>query len=173
MRIYLFLVFSTLSFLGFSQSINTAAVNVGGGAYARGYYQFDWNIGEGASIETFQSSGNYLLTTGVLQPLTEKVEFIDFLTYTWSSDEIAIFPIPTHTILEVDLKIRVKGPVTIQLFDQLGRVVLKSRIDYVINNGIQKLDLSGLIAGTYLNVILGDQLVYPVIRKGTFKIQKL
>ena len=174
MKLYFVLVFSSFSFFSFSQTINTATVNVGGGIYFRGYYEFDWSIGESASIETFQSSFGYLLTTGVLQPFTEKIDITNFLTHVWASDEISIYPIPTHSTLEIDLKIREKGTVSLQLVDQLGRPVFKKRIDYMITNGLQKLDLSGLVAGTYyLNVILSGQLGYPIIRKGTFKILKL
>jgi len=43
-----------------AQSINTSTVNFAGGTYIQGYFQFDWGIGEGASIETFKNSNNYL-----------------------------------------------------------------------------------------------------------------
>jgi len=43
-----------------AQSINTSTVNFAGGTYTWGYFQFDWSIGKGASIETFKNSNNYL-----------------------------------------------------------------------------------------------------------------
>ena len=174
MKLFLLLVFSFLSVLGFSQTINTATVNIGGGNYVQDSYQFDWSIGESASIATFQNSFGYLLTTGVLQPFTDRIEINNYLTLTWASDEIAIYPIPTHTFLEIDLKIRHQGPVTFQLIDNSGRLVFQKKVYYIISNGLQKLDLSGLVAGTYyLNVVLEGKLFSPVIRKGTFKIMKL
>jgi len=43
-----------------AQSINTSTENVGGGSYARVYFQFDWSIGEITAIETFKNYNNYL-----------------------------------------------------------------------------------------------------------------
>jgi len=157
-----------------AQSINTATINVGGGTYARGYFQFDWSIGEGASIETFKSLNNYLLTTGVLQPFTEKNLTGAYTTYFWAKDEVTVFPIPTQRILEVDIKVTAEGVINMQLFDQLGKLVLANRFDYIITNRIQKLDLIGLAPGIYyLDITMGRPLSYPVMKKGTFKIQKL
>ncbi len=174
MKLSLFLIFSFFTVVCFSQTINTATINTGGGNYVQGNYQFEWSIGESASIETFQNSFGYILTTGVLQPFTDRVEINNFLTTAWASDEIAIYPIPTHNILEIDLKIREKGPVTIQLIDNGGRLVFQKKVFYMISNGLQKLDLTGLVAGSYyLQVVLEGNLFTPVIRKGTFKIMKL
>ena len=175
MRLFLLIFFSALTTVGSAQTINTATVNAGGGNYAHAYYQIDWSIGESASIETFKSTdGAFLLTTGVLQPFTEKSTFTSFLNYTWAKDEIAIFPVPTRNTLEVDIKIAATGDMTMSLYDQLGRAVLTRRFDYFRTNNIQKFDLSGLVSGVYfLEVTLGTKPVFTVIRKGTFKIQKL
>ena len=43
-----------------AQSINTFTENFAGGTYTRGYFQFDWSIGEITSIETFKNFNNYL-----------------------------------------------------------------------------------------------------------------
>ena len=174
MKLFFLLVFSCFSVSGFSQSINTATINIGGGNYSQGYYQFDWSIGESASIETFQINYAYLYTTGVLQPFTDKVAINNFLTQNWANDEIVIYPVPTHTTLEIDLKIREEGPLNIKIVDQNGRIVFQKRFFYLITNGLQKLDLSGLVAGQYyLNVVLEGKNPFSVIRKGSFKIMKL
>ena len=174
MRLFILFCLSAITSIGFSQTINTAAVNAGGGIYAHANYQVDWSIGVSASIETFKSvNGAYLLTTGVLQPFTEKADLTNFLTYTWAKDEIAIYPIPTRTTLEVDIKIAAVGQMTMHLYDQAGRLVLTRRFDYFRTNSIQKLDLSGLTSGVYfLEVTLGTKPVHIVIRKGTFRIEK-
>ena len=59
---YLLTSFSSLS----AQSVSLTTLNVGGGTHNKGAYYFDWSIGEGISIETFQSNRNLIVTSGVL-----------------------------------------------------------------------------------------------------------
>ncbi len=166
--------FFSLPFCVHSQSINLSTVNIGGGSASRGFYQIDWGIGEASSIATFQNAGNLIVTTGVLQPFTEKIGTTDLATVSWRKDELAVFPVPTPNILEVNLKITALGKITMQLLNQLGRVMLTKQFDYVRTNGIQKMDLTALSAGFYyLNIILSAPNNQSVIRKGTFKVQKL
>jgi hypothetical protein len=148
--------------------------NMGGGVYEKPSYPIDWSIGEGISIETFQSDRNLIVTSGVLQPFTEKGGVPTYLTYPWAKDELAVYPVPTHNIVELDLKIAETGPVTMQVFDMRGRIILSRRFDFDGSNNKQKLDLTGLTPGVYyLNVMMGGLASYPMIRKGTFEIQKL
>ncbi len=166
--------FFSLPFCVHSQSINLSTVNIGGGSASRGYYQIDWSIGEGASIATFQNAGNLIVTSGVLQPFTEKIGTTDLAIVSWAKDEIVVYPVPTPNILEVNFKITALGKITMQLLDQSGRVILTKKIDYVRTNGIQKMDLTAFSSGMYyLNIILSAPGNHSVIRKGTFKVQKL
>ncbi len=174
MKYLLLCYFFSLPFCVHSQSINLSTVNIGGGSASRGYYQIDWSIGEGASIATFQNAGNLIVTTGVLQPFIEKIGTTDLATVSWRKDELVLFPVPTQSILEVNLKITALGKITMQLLDQFGRVMLTKQFDYVRTNGIQKMDLTALFPGSYyLNIILTSPDNRSVIRKGTFQVLKL
>src|SRR5690606_5802147 len=117
---------------------------------------------------------NLMLSSGVLQPLTEKPYRLDNTTYPWFKDEIAIFPVPTQNILQVDIRTIENGQLTIQLFDQRGLMIQTRTFDHSGTATLHKLDLTSLTPGVYyLNVMLVAKPVFPVIRKSTFKIQKL
>ncbi len=53
---------------------------------------------------------------------------MDILALPWFKDEIAIFPVPTHNILQVDIKIVESGQVTMQLTDQRGYIFKNENI---------------------------------------------
>lgn len=157
----------------FAQEVNPSTINIGGGYYEGGYYQFEWSIGEGVSIDSFTIAPNYLVTTGVLEPFTG-IAINTNDTKKWLDPEIALFPIPTHRMLEVDIKVTESGKVNMQVYDQRGRLVLTKLIDYYQTNQIHQLDLSNLSAGMYfLNITLTKNQAEGVIRSGSFKIQKL
>ena len=158
----------------YSQTVNTSTINAGGGAFETGYYQVDWSIGEGSSIATFQNQNNLVVTTGVLQPYTGQIDVVSFLNFTWLKDEISLFPVPTRNTLEVDVKIGASGLLTIELLDRTGKLVFSRNFNYNQVNRIHKLDLVGLISGSYyMNVTLSSADGNSVIRKGAFQVQKL
>lgn len=156
-----------------AQSVEQATLNIGGGSHTAGNLLMDWSVGEGAAIQTFEGS-NIVITAGVLQPFTGKTSLFDDITLPWFKDEIAIFPVPTHNILDVDIKIIQNGQVTMQLFDQRGFVLQTRTFEYLGTNRIQKINMTNLTAGVYyLNVTFVQKPVPLPIRKSTFKIQKL
>lgn len=157
-----------------AQSITSYTLNMGGGAAKAGYYQFEWSIGEGASVNTFSNNSTLMVTSGVLQPFTGLVAGNNVVSAAWAKDEIAVFPVPTHATLEIDLKLATTGKLSLQVFNASGNLLLTKLIDYDQTNSIQKLDLSALPAGMYfLNVLLNASNDNRVIRNGAFKIQKL
>jgi Secretion system C-terminal sorting domain len=157
-----------------AQSITPYTLNIGGGTAASGYYLFEWSLGEGSSINAFNNNSTLIVTSGILQPFTGAAASNNFVTAAWAKDEIAVFPVPTHAILEIDLKLAVSGKLTLQIFSVGGSQVLTKIIDYYQSNSIQKLDLSALPAGMYfMNVTLNASTGNMVIRKSAFKIQKL
>jgi hypothetical protein len=159
---------------GFSQSINTAAVNVGGGNYTGNAIQAEWSIGEGASIETFVHPGGYLLTTGVLQPFTDKAPLLDFLNHSWLKDELLIYPVPVKTMLQAHISINASGPLSMELYNLQGQLLFTKNIQYLAAGFTQSFNVSGMLPGTYyLKLTLGGTPEYPLLRTGTFKIEKL
>ncbi|MEO7046312.1 MAG: T9SS type A sorting domain-containing protein [Ferruginibacter sp.] len=157
-----------------AQTITPFTLNIGGGTAASGYYQFDWSIGEGSSINAFSNNSTLIVSSGILQPFTGVAVGNNLITAAWAKGEIAVFPVPTNTILEIDIKLAVTGKLTLQIFSAGGSQVLTKIIDYYQTNSIQKLDLSALAAGSYfMNVTLNSSTDNKVIRKSAFKIQKL
>lgn len=157
-----------------AQSITPYTLNMGGGVATSGYYLFEWSLGEGASINAFNNNSTLIVTSGILQPFTGVAPGNNVITAAWAKDEIAVFPVPTHSILEIDLKLAVSGKLTLQIFNAGGSLLLTKIIDYYQTNSIQKLDLSALPAGMYfMNVTLTKSTDNMVIRKSAFKIQKL
>ena len=171
----LLLISTFFAFLdGYAQTVNTSTVNAGGGTFETGNFQVDWSIGEGSSIATFQDQNNLVLTSGVLQPYTGKTETVNFLNFTWLKDEIALFPVPTRTTLEVDVKIAASGLLTIELMDRSGKLVITRSVPYNQVNRLHKLDLAGMVSGSYyINITLHTADGNSVIRKGAFQVQKL
>lgn len=157
-----------------AQSITSYTLNIGGGSAGSGYYRFEWSLGEGSSVNAFNNNSTLIVTSGILQPFTGTAPENNFITAAWAKDEIAVFPVPTHAILEIDLKLAATGKLTLQVFSVGGGQVLTKVIDYNQINSIQKLDLSALPAGMYfMNVTLTASADNKVIRKSAFKIQKL
>ena len=157
-----------------AQSVTPYTLNIGGGTAGRGYYLFEWSLGEGSSVNSFNNNSTLIVTSGILQPFTGLAPNNNLATAAWAKDEIAVFPVPTHTILEIDLKLAATGKLTLQLFSVGGGQVLTKVIEYNQINSIQKLDLSALPAGTYfMNVTLTASNDNRIIRKSAFKIQKL
>lgn len=169
----LILLLTTSSKLS-AQSITSHTLNIGGGTVGSGYYLFEWSLGEGSSVSSFNNNSTLIVTTGILQPFTGMAPNNNQVTVAWAKDEIAVFPVPTHAILEIDLKLAATGKLTLQVFSVGGGQVLSKTIDYNQINSIQKLDLSALPAGMYfMNVTLSASTDNRIIRKSAFKIQKL
>lgn len=157
-----------------AQSITSHTLNIGGGTAISGYYLYEWSLGEGASVNAFSNNSTLVVTSGILQPFTGVAPDNNLVTAAWARDEIAVFPVPTHAILEIDLKLAATGKLTLQVFSVGGGQVLTKIIDYNQINSIQKLDLSALPAGMYfMNVTLSASTDNRIIRKSAFKIQKL
>lgn len=174
MKAYLLFLLCLPVCAGFSQSINNAVLNTGGGYYSGNSLQAEWSIGEGMSIETFVHPGGYLITTGVLQPFTEKAPLLDFLNHSWLADELLIYPIPVRTILQADIRINASGPLSMELYSLNGQLLFTKKINYMAANLTQLFNLSGMLPGTYyLKLTLGGTPEYPLLRSGTFKIEKL
>jgi hypothetical protein len=153
-----------------AQTIEPSVLNAGGGSFSE-EITVDWSIGEATSIDFFE--GQLSVSTGVVQPITEKTGKPSFYILPWAKEEIVIFPIPTHRLFDIDIRIPQTGMVTMILSDQRGRVVQHKKMQRTVADETAGFDLTGLTPGVYyLNVTLGGN-GSPIIRQGTFKIQKL
>jgi len=162
-----------LSLGSFAQSITPATLNATGGTYFFTYYRVEWSFGESMAIATMSDPGNNVtVTNGILQPNTHNPATINN-TGTWDRDEIRILPNPTQNVIEIDFFSKQKGKVTMNLFDESGRLMGKKQFDYFGNGSIQKWNLNGFAVGTYLLHIQLEPTGTSVAKKGAFKVIKI
>jgi hypothetical protein len=174
----------TLFFYTYSnaQSITPFALNTAGGTYDNpaSYLRFEWNFGELTLTDTYtNNSANIILTQGLLQPCTDKVdnsgEMVFFGTAEWK-----IFPNVTQGKFELDFFINIPGQMDLQLTNALGQVINKRAFKYHCCDRIERYDISNLANGVYfINARFWPErtlnLPYhlTVKREGTFRVVKV
>ncbi len=103
----------------YSQSITPFTLNNGGGTVAN----LDWNMGESVSIVSF-STPNYLLNTGVLQPLTTVVTVINEYGPAVFGNQITVGPNPTTYLVHFKGNFTQSGKLSIQVIDAKSSVII-------------------------------------------------
>ena len=154
---------------GVSQSITPDIVNSSGGTKTYGYYCFDWSVGEASAIETM-STGNIILTNGVLQPENKLVTNFNL---SCEIDEVVVYPNPTNGRIEVDFLFTQTGRITLNFFDESGRLLSRQQFDYFGNGQIVKTDLSRFPSSIYFLEILLEPTGSSVPKKCIYKIVKI
>ena len=85
----------------YSQSITPAVINVSGGSLQKGYYQFEWSVGEMSLVNEMESRPNlFILTNGFLQPYILNPA-VNNSSNQFGADEIKVFPTPASTYVEI------------------------------------------------------------------------
>jgi hypothetical protein len=153
-----------------AQSITPAVINVTGNSYTKGYYSFDWSVGEMALVETAKATdGRIIVTNGILQPGLNLVN----LGLNFTPDEVKIFPNPTYGKIEINFSTLQQGSLLINLYDANGRLVISKRtISYGMGN-IEYFDLSRFASGTYFLKIDLDPSLGSMPKTGSYKLVKL
>ena len=105
-----------------AQTINLYTFNNGGGFNNT----TEWSIGESVSIANFTSAG-YILTTGVLQPLTALSTGINEYGPIVFGHQVTIGPNPTFNILHVKAIFNEPGNISFQLIDSKSNLVLNQQ----------------------------------------------
>jgi hypothetical protein len=166
----------TCSVCSYAQTDLHSTLNVAGATASKGYYSFDWSVGESTAITTI-ASGNSMLTQGVLQYHSGNVVDRNF-AMTWFHDEVRLFPNPVDNFLEVDFKHLVPGRIHLQLSSKSGQILWQKELDYNGVSRVEKLNMSGLPAGNYTLYILQDRVpdryghrIY--YKRGAFNIVKV
>lgn len=169
----IFLIVSLCKLSASAQSISPATLNVGGGSFTNNYLKLEWSIGEATVVESFQLGTNYLITNGVLQHYTTTAVAAGNATPQWAFADLRIYPVPTQSIVNINILSSFKGKMRIELLDNNMRLLAKQEFDYYGTNGIRQFDLSKYASANYFVRIslYGD---YDfVIKQGSFKIQKV
>jgi hypothetical protein len=156
----------------FSQSITPAVANVAGGVSQKGYYVFEWSVGEMSLTNEMTSTTNLLVTNGFLQPYFLH-HWVNNSNDEFTSDEIKVFPNPASSYLEINYFARLQGRLYIHLFDAVGQKIYSSKTIVYGVDLIKRIPVNHLPAGSYLVRIELNADPYYASKQGVYKIIKV
>lgn len=165
------LVFALVSTVRAQLSIEPATFNVAGGYYApaNSNFRLEWSVGESSSIADY-AAGNLLVTTGVLQPCTEKS--VGTAHNGFAKADYVLYPNSTAGPFELNLFMTEGGKLSMKLLDASGRLLEQREADYGCCNRIEKFNIARYPAGIYMLYVIytSDS---GIIKDGTFKVVKI
>src|SRR6185369_11500846 len=171
LQLLFFTVGIFFSAFSYSQSVTPQILNTTGGTNFFTFYRFEWSFGEATAIETLSNS-NITVTTGVLQPGTDRPASVNNNT-AWGKDEIKILPNPVQSMLEIDFLSKQQGNVTMTLLDESGKQITRTSFMYYGTGSIQKMNVSTYPSGAYFLTILLDPINTSVKKLSSFKVMIL
>lgn len=152
-----------------AQEITPGVINVTGGSAIKGYYRFDWSVGEMCLIDSYMKP-DCILENGFLHPGTERPNHIKGIDF-FATGDIMIFPNPVYSVAELNVNLSQPGRLIIRLMDIMGKQVEVRELDYNGTGRIEKFDLQRFPAGTFmLHVLLRPTDESMPTRKGTYKL---
>lgn len=167
------IIVSFISISCFSQSITPAVLNVAGGNSQKGYYQFEWSVGEMSLVNQMESRPNlFVLTNGFLQPYILN-PVVNNSNNQFGADEIKVFPTPASSYIEIDLFTRQQGRLKITLYDAVGQRMYSTQLQSFGVDLIQKIPVNGFNVGTYLLHLELEADPNFVSKNGVYKIIKI
>ena len=164
-----FLSFIAISFplITYAQSITPYTLNNGGGSSS----SIEWSIGESVSIANF-TTPNYLLNTGLLQPLTNVVTSINDYGPVVFGHQITISPNPTTDLVHLKGQFNQMGRLSFQVIDSKSSILLTHEAGTNIIRYEKDIFIDHYPSGIfYIKVIFKPN--YGIIKTGIFKIVKL
>ena len=111
--VYICLLFLASANYSSAQMVLPSTLNASGATANKGYYSFDWSIGESAAVSTLANS-SLMVTQGVLQYHSGNVVEKN-VGMIWFPNEVKLFPNPVRNILEIDFKHLVPGSLHFEL----------------------------------------------------------
>ena len=163
----LILFFILIHFESKSQSISPATFNNGGG-FSGGY---EWSLGESVSITNFITN-NLILTTGVLQPLSNVVTFINEFGPSVFGNQVVMGPNPVSTTLNFKAEFTHIGQLSIQLLDAKSKVVFAKQAGSIWSQFQTSIPMENYVSGLYY-VKVDYQQINGTVQTGVYKIIKL
>ncbi len=157
-----------------AQMILPSTLNASGATVNKGYYSFDWSIGESTAVSTL-TNGNLMVTQGVLQYHSGNVADKN-VGMIWFPSEVKLFPNPVRNILEINFKHVVSGILHFELFNNAGQLLWQKDALYNGISLIEKLNMAGMPAGNYtLHLYQNDSpdSVRKYYKRGAFNIIKV
>ena len=172
-KITVIIVFLFISISCFSQSITPAVLNVAGGSSQKGYYQFEWSVGEMSLITQMESRPNlFVLTNGFLQPYILNPA-VNNLNNQFGADEIKVFPNPASTYVEVDLFTKQQGQLKLSFYNVIGQKIYSTELHAFGVDLIQRIPVNAFNGGTYLLEVELEADPNFVSKKGIYKVIKI
>lgn len=164
---FLILLFLIISNSSNSQSISPATFNNGGGFNGGA----EWSISESVSIGSF-SANNILLTTGVLQPLSNVVTSINEYGPLVFGQQISIGPNPAMNYVDFKANFSQVGNLSFQLIDAKSKVILRKEQGSIFSAYQTRLNLDNYPSGLYYIKIFFKPFS-GALQTGVYKIIKL
>jgi hypothetical protein len=150
-----------------AQSITPYTFNNGGGSAS----SIEWSIGESVSIANF-TTPNFLLTTGLLQPLTNVVTSINDYGPVVFGHQITISPNPTTDLVHLKGQFNQMGRLSFQVIDSKSSILLTHDAGTNIISYEKDIFMDHYPSGIfYIKVIFKPN--FGIIKTGVFKIVKL
>jgi hypothetical protein len=163
----LVLIYFTILSRTNAQSINPATFNNGGG-FGGG---IEWSIGESVSIGSF-SANSILLTTGVLQPLSNVVTSINEYGPFVFGQQISIGPNPASNYIDFKANFSQIGHLSFQLLDAKSKVFIHKEQGSVFSTFQTRLQLDTYASGIYYIKVFFKP-ISGILQTGVYKIIKL
>jgi hypothetical protein len=149
------------------QSISPATFNNGGG-FSGGS---EWSIGESVSIGSFSAS-SILLTTGVLQPLSNVVTSINEYGPLVFGQQISIGPNPASNYLDFKANFNQIGHLSFQLLDAKSKIIISKEQGSIFSAFQTRLHLEDYASGMYYIKVFFKP-ISGKLQTGVYKIIKL
>ncbi len=150
-----------------SQTIGLYTFNNGGGYNNT----TEWSIGESVSIANFTSNG-YILTTGVLQPITSLSTGINEYGPLVFGHQITVGPNPTSNLLRIKTLFNEPGNLSFQILDSKSTTFINQDAGLIFSTYSKELMLNDLPSGVfYVRVYFKP--MSGKIKIGVYKIIKI
>ena len=145
-------------------------LNAAGNSTQINHMIFDYSIGEMVLVGT-ESSSQFIITQGLLQPLTVQSNTSNEHTTELHlhSDAIRVYPNPSDNLVFVEWIASHTSRVIYRLYDATGKVILAHEVDQLLGSNKFSLELQAFATGTYYLMLEGVRLDGQQL---SFKIQK-
>jgi hypothetical protein len=143
------LLFALLVLSGFYSSAQTIApsiLNASGGTTIINSNTYEWSIAEMIDVATYNTGSNFV-TTGLLQPLEEKLS-VHLLPN--SNTSVSIYPNPFTSIINLNIKSDEIQDIQIIVKNMLGQLVYQQAYALMSNNDVVQINLNQLSVGPYV-----------------------
>lgn len=157
--------------------------NTGGGtAQLSPSFTMDWSIGESTVIDTWYGENaeatakvglKWNVTSGVLQPFDKNQKISDLNNQFWTTNEVVLFPVPTHDVINIDFRSTTTGKISVRLLSIDGKEIAAKQFNHENEGGIHSFNLKNRASGTYFFSITLTSASGQQLKQGVFKFEKL